>query len=99
MDALTPEQRAQHGIVAQALFLIVMQTEELPDGFRFAIPDDPAAYLMASEFMSLEHRCCPFFYLALEIEPNGSALWLRITGDHDDIKPFMRAEFGLPDAE
>ena len=46
---------------------------------------------MIAEFMSMEHRCCPFFRLTLEAEAGHDPLALRITGA-DGVKDFIRAE-------
>jgi hypothetical protein len=37
--------------------------------------------------------CCPFFGFALEMEPEGGAVWLSLTG-REGVKPFIIAEIG-----
>jgi len=49
--------------------------------------------MKAVEFVANERLCCPFFGLAVEIEPEGGPLWLRLTG-RDGVKPFIKAEIG-----
>lgn len=49
--------------------------------------------LRAAEFISLERLCCPFFGFALDVAPEGGALWLSLTG-RDGVKPFIAAEIG-----
>src|SRR5258708_37059126 len=81
LSALTREQRERH----QALITQVKESrisiQELPDGYTWQLPGDSATWLAAAEFISLEHLCCPFFRLTLEVEPGQESIWLRITGD------------------
>ena len=41
-----------------------------------------------------ERPCCPFFGFAMEVEPDGGPLWLRLGGP-DGVKAFVREEVGL----
>jgi len=49
--------------------------------------------MQTAEFIANERLCCPFLGLAVELEPEGGPLWLRLTG-HDGVKPFIKAEIG-----
>jgi hypothetical protein len=49
--------------------------------------------MKAAEFIANERLCCPFFGFAVEVGPEGGALWLRLTG-REGIKPFIQAELG-----
>jgi hypothetical protein len=42
---------------------------------------------------TLERRCCPFFNLQIEAEPNDGPIWLRMTGA-TGAKEFIRSEIG-----
>ena len=94
LTALEPVQREQHLATAKQLFAAVQATEELPNGYAFRLPEEPEMWLKAVEFIAHERLCCPFFGFALEIEPEGGPLWLKLTG-REGIKPFIQAEFGL----
>ena len=49
--------------------------------------------MKVAEFIANERLCCPFFGFTVEIEPEGGALWLHLTG-RDGVKPFIQAEVG-----
>jgi len=91
MSALSDAQHDRHQQVAQQIFALKQSVRELPDGFALQYADEPQIYLLIAEFISLEHRCCPFFRLALEVEPEQQAIWLKIGGSAE-IKDFVRAE-------
>jgi hypothetical protein len=96
LTTMSPEQRARHGALARALRPAVIEFEELPDGYAARFPMEAATVLQLAEFLTLERLCCPVFTLALEVEREGGPLRLRITG-RDGVKPFIRAEFGIPE--
>ena len=50
-----------------------------------------------AEFIELERRCCPFFRFELEVQDEGGAAWLRLTG-RMGVKQFIAAELGLEKA-
>jgi hypothetical protein len=91
LTALTDAQRVRHLEVARQVFDLKQSVRELSDGFALQYADEPQHYLLLAEFMSLEHRCCPFFHLALDVEPEQKSIWLHIGGSAE-IKTFARAE-------
>ena len=91
MNALTPDQRRRHGELAAVLRPAVDDFRELSNGYEARLSADLSAEL--SEFCRLELLCCPFFRLEI-IQREGASV-LSITGE-GDIKPFIRAEFGIP---
>lgn len=93
MDAIEPDKREQHLATAQHLFHAVNEIRELPDGYAFRLADESDIVLKVAEFISLERLCCPFFGFTVEVEPEGGAVWLRLTG-REGVKPFIRAEIG-----
>lgn len=98
MSAIAAGQRSTHAAATSKLFRAVESISELPDGYRFRLPHDPDLLLTAAEFIALERLCCPFFGFALEVERDGGAAWLSLTG-RGGVKPFILAEIGghLPD--
>ena len=94
LDALTPEQRQRHEQLIEKVKQSRQSIRELPDGYAWQLPGDMAMWLIAAEFISLEHVCCPFFRLALEVEPGQGSIWLRITGS-DQVKQFIGVETGF----
>jgi hypothetical protein len=93
MTAIAPERREAHIANIKKLFGLVQRTRELPDGYAFELPNESDVMLTATEFISLERLCCPFFGFALEIEREGGSLWLSLTG-RAGVKPFIMAEVG-----
>jgi hypothetical protein len=92
LSALTDAQRERHIEVSRQVLAGKQALVELADGYRLQFPDDPAWYMLLGEFISMEHRCCPFFRLALEVEPGAKAIGLRVSGDAEGIKAFIQAE-------
>jgi hypothetical protein len=93
MNAIEPAQRAPHHANAKALFAKVSKIVELENGFGFCFDDDPNVLARLAEFITLEKLCCPFFGFIIEVEPEGGAIWLKLTGRRG-VKPFIRAEIG-----
>jgi hypothetical protein len=93
MEAIKSEQRQKHIATAGQLFRAIKSIRELPDGYAFHLPDESDTLQLVTEFISLERLCCPFFGFTVEIEPEGGAVWLQLTG-REGVKPFIRAEIG-----
>ncbi|MDQ3802456.1 MAG: hypothetical protein M3416_01160 [Acidobacteriota bacterium] len=93
MSAIEPGRREQHIARAGQVFRAVTDIRELPRGYAFRLPDEPDVLVRASEFISLEKLCCPFLGFALEVEPEGGPMWLRLTG-REGVKAFIREEVG-----
>ena len=94
LTAIPAEHREHHSAIAEQLFVAVLEIRELPDGYAFRLPEEPRMLLKAAEFVSLERLCCPFFGFALEIEPEGGPLWLKLTGGAE-VKEFIAGTFGV----
>lgn len=94
LTALNAEQRIRRQALVQHMRTATQETRELPDGYAFRYPADPALCLTVAEFMTLERLCCPFFSLTLELEREEGPLWLRITG-REGVKEFLQAELGF----
>ena len=94
LAALNIEQRARRQTLTQQMHAVTQEICELPDGYAFRFSADPTLCLTVAEFMTLERLCCPFFTFALEMESEGGAMWLRLTG-RDGVKPFLQAELGI----
>lgn len=94
LTAIPAAQREHHNIIAEQIFASVLETRELPGGYGFRLPEEPDTLLKAAEFVNLERLCCPFFNFALEVEPNGGPLWLKLTGG-EGVKPFIESAFTL----
>lgn len=93
MSAFDPAERKQHLDALAEVFGAVAEIRELPDGYAFRLPGESAWVLKAADFITKERLCCPFFGFALQLEPEGQALWLSLTG-REGVKPFILAEIG-----
>jgi hypothetical protein len=93
MTAIAADQRDAHLGTINKLFQAVQSMRELPNGYSFRLPNESYVLLTAAEFIALERRCCPFFGFSLEIEREGGAVWLSLTG-REGVKPFILAEIG-----
>jgi hypothetical protein len=93
MTAIAPEQRGAHLATIEKLFGAVESLRELPNGYTFRLPNESGVLLTAAKFISLERLCCPFFGFGLEVEQEGGAVWLSLTG-REGVKPSILAEIG-----
>ena len=93
MTAIAADQRNAHLAITSELFRTVENIRELPNGYSFRLPNESDVLLKAAEFIALERLCCPFFGFDLEIEREGGAVWLSLTG-REGVKPFIIAEIG-----
>jgi hypothetical protein len=89
LTAINAEEREHHIALTRGMLAAVQELRELPDGYGMRLPAD--MLLTAAEYISRERLCCPFFNFNLELEANGGALWLRMTG-REGVKAFLQAE-------
>lgn len=47
--------------------------------------------MKAASFITKGRLCCPFFGFSLQLDPEGGAPWLSLTG-REGVKPFIQAE-------
>jgi hypothetical protein len=91
--ALNAEQRKRHfDELGPALRALVKNVSELPTGYEFEFPSDPATYRLVAEWAVGEHLCCPFFDIGLRQEREKGAFRMRLTG-RDGVKQFIRIDF------
>ncbi len=93
MSAIEPDRRGEHIATIDKLFRAVENIRELLNGYAFRLPNEPDVLFMTAKFIALERLCCPFFGFAIEVEPEGGAVWLSLTG-RNGVKPFIVAEIG-----
>jgi hypothetical protein len=93
LRGLTQSERARHMALSKQLLGTVTEKKELDDGYAFRLSGD--ALVEAAEWVKYEHKCCPFFTLALEqARGDDGPLLLKVTG-REGVKTFIRREFGL----
>jgi hypothetical protein len=93
LSAIDAAEREQHVLTAKELFGAAAEVQELADGYAFRLPVDNLMLRSAAEWMANERLCCPFFIFALKVEAQSKGLWVSLTGS-EDVKAFIRAEFG-----
>jgi hypothetical protein len=93
MTAIAPDQRANHMSVINSLFSSVKGVHELSNGYAFCLPNESDILISLGQFIALERLCCPFLGFAVDVEREGGALWLSLTG-REGVKPFIMAEIG-----
>lgn len=93
MDAIDPEKRSSHIANTKALFNGVREIREQDDGYAFRFDNESTDLARLMEFIELERLCCPFFGFTVVLEPEGGAVWLKLTG-RDGVKAFIQAEIG-----
>ena len=92
-SALTAEQRTRHfDVLGPELRSMVKGARELPNGFEFQFPADPATFQLVAEWTAFEHLCCPFFDIDLRLEREHGAFWMRLTG-REGVKEFIKVDF------
>jgi len=79
MTAFTPAERKEHTAIEQ-VFGAVEEIREISDGYSFRVANETAMLLQLADFIAKERLCCPFFGFSLQLEPEGGALWLSLTG-------------------
>ena len=93
MTAIAPAERKEHIAAIEQVFGAVEEIREISAGYSFRVANETAMLLKLASFIAKERLCCPFFGFSLEVEPEGGALWLRLTG-REGVKPFIQAEIG-----
>jgi hypothetical protein len=92
MTALSGAQRSRHHELAVFLRSALKAVRELPEGYEFEFPLETATYAALTEITPLEHTCCPFFEIAIRLEPDDRLFW-QLTGQ-EGVKQFIQMEFG-----
>ena len=96
LKALTPGQRAEQQAVRAKLESAVIAVKELSDGYALQIEPSQLPLRDLAGWIDLEQKCCPFFHFAVEVEPDGGPIWLRLTGG-EGVKDFIRDEIARGD--
>lgn len=91
-STLTTEQRKRHfEVLGPTLRSLKRGVRELPDGYEFEFPADPATVQLVMEWAAGERLCCPFFDIDLRMERDRGPLWLRLSG-RKGTKEFIETE-------
>ena len=92
MSMLTPAERAHKEDIAGQLAIRRIGLRELPDGYEFSFPGDPATLQMLNDWVGTERLCCPFFDIDVRLAPEKGPTTIRLTG-RPGTKAFIKADF------
>lgn len=72
VKALSPAARTRHfDELGPALRSLKTGVRELPNGYAFQFPADPATVALVAEWAAGERACCPFFDIDLRFDREG----------------------------
>lgn len=95
LGALSPEERAREAELLSELKAVLGEPEETENGFRFAVPPDPARVGRLGELLALERLCCPFLGFDLAVPADRGEVTLHVYGDAA-ARTFIRSVFVSP---
>jgi len=75
---------------------VVIETEELPDGFAFRVPGNGKWIAMVAEMIVAERECCSFLTFEVIAQPNMGPVIVRVTGP-PDAKEFLKTILCKPE--
>ena len=96
--AFNLEESERYNSLRDGMRSAFQEMKELPDGFAFRFPSDPAVIVNLAEWITLERRCCSFFNFALGVEPDDGPVWLSLTGG-EGVKEFLQTEISARSLE
>jgi hypothetical protein len=92
INALNPTQQAKHQTILKQILSIKHEVKEISAGYEINFPYDPSLFLKISEWIHLEHLCCPFFTFNIQLQRE--KVQLSITGS-DQVKRLLREQIQL----
>jgi hypothetical protein len=93
LGVMNPEERARYIALSRKLMSAREERRELGNGYAFKLTSQKISLMEIAEWITFERRCCPFFNLQIEAEPNNGSIWLRMTGA-SGVKEFILSEIG-----
>ena len=93
LGVMNQEERVRYVALSRKLRSAGEERRDLDNGYAFRLAPEKISLVEIADWITFERRCCPFFNLQLEAEPNDGPIWLRMTGA-GGIKQFIRSEIG-----
>ena len=90
LTAIPASEREEHIVSAPQLFATAQEVRELSNGYAIRFLNESGKFLAVAKYIENERLCCSFFDFGLDIESNGGALWLRLTGA-GGVKELLKA--------
>ena len=75
---------------------VVIETEELQEGYAFRLPGDNETIRLVANFITAERECCPFLTFEATALPNLGQVIVRVTGP-TGTKEFLRTILCKPE--
>ncbi len=91
LHSLTQDERRRHATLSHALRAATGERGERPDGYLFQLDASKLSLPQLGEWITYEHRCCPFFHFRVDLSEDG-ALGLTLSG-REGVKQFIASEF------
>jgi hypothetical protein len=92
LRALTLEERKAHQKLSVELGSAITARQELPDGYTFRIDSAKLPLVDIAQWITFEHRCCPFLLFRLDIRGKDGNVSLSLHGAAG-VKKFIETEF------
>lgn len=90
----SPELRKRKETVIAELKQLLIEKNELTDGYAFKFKGDDQTIDKLTEFVKSERQCCDFFIFDISMSGDKSNAWLKLTGPKD-AKEFITTQLGL----
>lgn len=87
--AIPQAERSAHFELLARIGARSRETRELADGYAYRF--DAGDFDDLARWITNERRCCPFLRVVIELEPDGGAVWIRLTGP-TGTRAFLDAE-------
>ena len=88
--AIPQAERASHFELLARLGARAREKREVPDGYVYGF--DAGDFDDLARWIANERRCCPFLRFAIELEPDGGPIRVRLTGP-PGTRAFLDVEF------
>ena len=89
LDAIPDEHRERHWWLVQQFQGAIDNVDELDNGFKFSLANQPDIVVHVAEWLMWERLCCPFFHFTLAVE--NETVSLSLTGG-DGVKDFVKSQ-------
>jgi hypothetical protein len=76
----TPELRLRKATVIASLKEMVLEKQELVNGFRYRFDGSDQTLDLLSDFIKTERLCCDFFTFSLTVGNHAFPVWLELSG-------------------
>ena len=90
----TAEFRDREATLLAQFRSVVIETEELQEGYAFRLPGDRQSIGLIAELIVAERECCPFLTFELTAQSNMGPVSVRVTGPAG-TKDILKTIFGI----